>query len=154
MLGPNLLKSKIPFLVEEEGPGPNLQLLMLSPNLLKSQIPYMVGGGGFQTQFPTFDAEPKYAKIPNSLSLYGGGGGVGLNFQLLMLSPNNKRQENRSRETSGWKKSGGNLSIDYLILLMETSFLMPLVPLLYFALYCRKINLHGKSTNSVCSPMI
>ena len=50
------------------------QLLMLSPNLLKYQIPYMVGGGGGDELFPTFDAESKPAKIPNSL--YGWGGEV------------------------------------------------------------------------------
>ena len=45
------------------------------------------GGGGYRTQLPTFDAESKSAKVPNSL--YGGGeGSVGPNFQLLMLSPN------------------------------------------------------------------
>ena len=53
------------------------QLLMLSPNLLKSQIPYVSGGGGggvSDGQLPTFDAESKSAKIPNSLCEWGGGG--------------------------------------------------------------------------------
>ena len=48
----------------------NFQLLMLSSNLLKSKIPmlrvggWVVGVGG--NQFPTFDAEFKFAKIQNS----------------------------------------------------------------------------------------
>ena len=39
---------------------------MLSPNLLKSQIPMSGVGGGRgvgANQFPTFDAESKFAKI-------------------------------------------------------------------------------------------
>ena len=35
----------------------NYQFLMLSPNLLKSQIPYMMEEGGIGDQLPTFDAE-------------------------------------------------------------------------------------------------
>ena len=44
--------------------------------------------GGFLG--PTFDAESKSAKIPNSLygGGGGGGGGSGVQLQLLMLSPN------------------------------------------------------------------
>ena len=48
----------------------NFQLLMLCPNLLKSQIPMsMMGLGGRGEvgggkQFPTFDAESKFAKNP------------------------------------------------------------------------------------------
>ena len=38
----------------------NFQLLMLSPNLIKSKIPMSGRGGG--GQFPTFDAESKFAK--------------------------------------------------------------------------------------------
>ena len=72
-----------------EGGRLTFQLLMLSPNLLKSNIPYVqwggggrrVGGGvGCKVDFPTFDAESKSAKIPNSLCPVeggGGGGGVG-----------------------------------------------------------------------------
>ena len=53
----------------------NFQLLMLSPNLLRSQIPYMVGKGVVHDeQLPTFDAESKSAKIPNSLYTGGEGG--------------------------------------------------------------------------------
>ena len=47
-------------------------------------------GGVSGNQFPTFDAEFKFAKIQNS-HVQGGWGGDGLvetNFQLLMLSPN------------------------------------------------------------------
>ena len=47
----------------------NFQLLMLSSNLLKSKIPMcrVGGGGGIDgNQFPTFDAEFKFAKIQNS----------------------------------------------------------------------------------------
>ena len=43
-----------------------------------------VGGN----QFPTFDAESKFAKITNSHVRLGGGAVVETNFQLLMLSPN------------------------------------------------------------------
>ena len=39
------------------------QLLMLSPEMLKSQIHIFAGGEGWQ---PTFDAESKNPKIPNS----------------------------------------------------------------------------------------
>ena len=69
----------------------NFQLLMLSPNLLKSQIPMSDwGGAGIGgNQIPTFDAESKFAKIPNSHVPLGGAGVlVETNFQLLMLSPN------------------------------------------------------------------
>ena len=60
----------------------NFQLLMLSSNLLKSKIPMWGGGGGGGgiggNQFPTFDAEFKFAKIQNS-HVEGGwvGGGWG-----------------------------------------------------------------------------
>ena len=55
----------------------NFQLLMLSPNMLKSQIPMSrvelgVCGGN---QFPNFDAESKFAKIPNYHVQGVGGGG-------------------------------------------------------------------------------
>ena len=64
---------------------------MLSPNVLKSPIPMSrVGWGVGGNQFSTFDAESKFATIPNS-HVQGGGVGrglVGTNFQLLMLSPN------------------------------------------------------------------
>ena len=53
----------------------NFQLLMLSSNLLKSKIPmFRVGGGVNGNQFPTFDAEFKFAKIQNS-HVEGAGGG-------------------------------------------------------------------------------
>ena len=40
----------------------NFQLLMLSSNLLKSKIPMSSEGGGARgNQFPTFDAEFKFA---------------------------------------------------------------------------------------------
>ena len=91
MLSPNLLRSQIPYMVGGGGVHDS-QLLMLSPNLLRSQIPYMVGGGGGGTWRPTFDAESKSARIPNSL--YGGGGGGGIHdSQLLMLSPNLLRSQ-------------------------------------------------------------
>ena len=35
----------------------------------------MGGGGVCGNQFPTFDAESKFAKIPNSYVRWGGGGG-------------------------------------------------------------------------------
>ena len=57
----------------------NFQLLMLSPNLLKSQISICMWRGGVRgSQFPTFDGESKFAKIPNS-HVQVGGGGVGRN---------------------------------------------------------------------------
>ena len=43
----------------------NFQLLMLSPNLLKTKMPCPVGRGGWWNQFPTFDAESKFAKKKN-----------------------------------------------------------------------------------------
>ena len=49
---------------------------------------YEKGGGGVKNELPTFDAESKSAKISNSLYEKGGGGGGGMNFQLLMVSPN------------------------------------------------------------------
>ena len=53
----------------------NFQLLILSSNLLKSNIPMLrVGGGACGDQFPTFDAEFKFAKIQHS---HVEGGGVG-----------------------------------------------------------------------------
>ena len=60
----------------------NFQLLMLSPNLLKSKIPMLRvggwGGGGVGgNQFPTFDAEFKFAEIQNS---HVEGGLVEINF--------------------------------------------------------------------------
>ena len=67
----------------------NFQLLMLSSNLLKSKIPmFRVGGGVSGNQFPTFDAEFKFAKIQNPHVQGGWGGLVETNFQLLMLSSN------------------------------------------------------------------
>ena len=53
----------------------NLQLLMQSSNLLISKIPMLRMGGGVNgNQFPTFDAEFKFAKIQNS-HVEGGLGG-------------------------------------------------------------------------------
>ena len=48
------------------------------------------GGGGVSgNQLPTFDAESKYTKIPNSQVCWEGVGGlVETNYQLLMLSSN------------------------------------------------------------------
>ena len=66
----------------------NFQLWMLSLNLLKSQSPIMVGVGVGDDQFPTLDAEFKFAKIPKSYDGEVGGGLVMTNFQLLMLSSN------------------------------------------------------------------
>ena len=45
----------------------NFQLFMPSPNVLRSKIPYTVGGGAHidDDQFPTFDAEPKSARLQN-----------------------------------------------------------------------------------------
>ena len=53
--------------------------------MLKSQIPF-TRGRGKQVSRPTFDAESKSAKIPNSLH-WGQGGGEILD-QLLMRNPN------------------------------------------------------------------
>ena len=66
----------------------NFQHLMLSSNLLKFKISmFRVGWGFGGNQFPTFDAEFKFAKIQNS-HVWLGGGLVETNFQLLMPSPN------------------------------------------------------------------
>ena len=85
-----MLKSQIPM--SRVGGGgleeTNFELLMLSPNLLKSQNSHVQGGRGGGNQFPTFDAESKFAKIPNSHVQGRGEGLVETNFQLLMLSPN------------------------------------------------------------------
>ena len=76
LLSPNLLKSRVPFwgwggLLET-----NFQLLLLSPNLLKSKVPIFWGGGGAcGNQFPTFDAESKFAEIQSFHFPEGGGGG-------------------------------------------------------------------------------
>ena len=77
------------FPIAGEGDGVQDQLLMLSPNLLKTYIPYTVGSGANWDQVqicenrnslyggegdgpvPTFKAESKSAKNPNSL--YSGG---------------------------------------------------------------------------------
>ena len=81
MLSPKMLKSQIHIFLG--GGDPGNQLLMLSPKMLKFQNHIFVGGGGGEGGWwPTFDAESKNAKIPNSHFSGGGGGG-----QLLMLSP-------------------------------------------------------------------
>ena len=58
----------------------NFQLLMLSSNLLKPKIPMFRVEGVSGNQFPTFDAEFKFAKIQNA-HVQGGwvGGRVGGN---------------------------------------------------------------------------
>ena len=99
-MSPNLLIeskfAKIQISHFQEGGGlveTNFQLLMPSPNLLKSTVPIFRNGGGggsggaHGSQFPTFDAESKFAKIHSS-HLGGGGGLMETNFQLLMPSPN------------------------------------------------------------------
>ena len=53
----------------------------------KIQFPFSWGGGGWN-QLSIFDAEFKFAKIQNSQVRWGRGGFVETNFQLLMLSPN------------------------------------------------------------------
>ena len=103
MLSSSLLKSKILMSGGRRGWGwgwgwgwggcvcvfveTNFQLLILSSNLLKSKIPMSGGGrgvggwgvvmgGGFHVnQFPTFDAEFKFAKIQNSHVWWGVRGG-------------------------------------------------------------------------------
>ena len=55
--------------------------LVISPN-----CHFWSGRAG--NQLSTFDAEPKSAKISNSLYSEGVGGRLGPNFQILMLSPN------------------------------------------------------------------
>ena len=52
----------------------NFKLFMLSPNLLKSKFPLSSEGeGGFGgNQFPTFDAEFKFAKIQSPMLRVGG----------------------------------------------------------------------------------
>ena len=85
MLSPNLLKSKIPYMVGWVGVPE--ELLMLCPDLLKSKISYMMGAEVVwwfgDDQFPTFNAVSKSAKILKSHC--GGGGRGGLqpisNFQ-------------------------------------------------------------------------
>ena len=62
------------------------QLLMLSPGMPKSQIPINWGVGGWVGWQPTFDAESRNAKIPNS-NLGRGVEGRVVGDQLLMLSP-------------------------------------------------------------------
>ena len=62
MLSPEMLKSPIQIFAGGWG-GVGGQLLMLSPEMLKSQILIFAGVEGWQ---PTFDAESKNAKIPNS----------------------------------------------------------------------------------------
>ena len=72
------------------------------------------GGGGGRgiggNQFPTFDAESKFAKIPNShVQGQVGGGGGGNQFPTLMLSPNLlKAQISMSRVGGGWWKPISN----------------------------------------------
>ena len=88
----------------------NFQLLMLSSNLLKSKIPMSGGwgGGGWWNQFPTFDAEFKFAKVQNS-HVEGGWAGVvgGTSFQLLMLSPN--LLKSKIPMSGGWVGGGGQV---------------------------------------------
>ena len=55
----------------------------------------MVGRGEVHdSQFPTFDAESKSAKIPKSFYGGQGVGSVMANFQLLMLNPNLLKSKN------------------------------------------------------------
>ena len=63
---PNLLQSQSPFMVGRSVMANN-QLLMQSPNMLKSQSPFTVEGRVSDNQFPAFDVESKYTKIPKSL---------------------------------------------------------------------------------------
>ena len=65
--------------------GTNFQLLMVSLNLIKFQILFMVKGR-IGNQLPTFDTEPKSAKLPSPFMVEGGA--VGTKFQLLIVSPN------------------------------------------------------------------
>ena len=55
----------------------------------KIQSSHFQGGGGLVNQLSTFDAEFKFAKIQKFHVQWWGRGGVGgTNFQLLMLSSN------------------------------------------------------------------
>ena len=65
-----------------------------------------MGGGGWWNQFPTFDAEFKFAKVQNS-HVEGGWAGVvgGTSFQLLMLSPN--LLKSKIPMSGGWVGGGG-----------------------------------------------
>ena len=74
MLGPKILKSQIHIFA---GGGVGGQLLMLSPKMLKSQIHIFAGGEGLQ---PTFDADSKDPKTPNSYFHRCGKGGLVANF--------------------------------------------------------------------------
>ena len=59
-----MLKSKIHIFAGVGRGRGSSQLLMLSPKMLKSQIHIFRGGEG--SWWPTFDAESKNAKSPNS----------------------------------------------------------------------------------------
>ena len=85
MLSSNLLKSKIPM--SRGGEWHQFPTFDAEFKFAKIQNSHVKGGN----QFPTFDAEFKFAKIQNSHVEGGwvGGGRVGgTNFQLLMLSLN------------------------------------------------------------------
>ena len=89
--------------------GTNFQLLMLSSNLLKSIIPmFRVGGGGVGgNQFPTFDAEFKFAKIHNShVQGWWGEGGVGGN-QFPTFDAEFKFAKIHNSHVQGWWGEGG-----------------------------------------------
>ena len=66
-----------------EGAQGGLRIYQSPKNKLS---PNFGGGGGGGSQFPIFDAESKFAKIPDSH--VGRGELVEINFQLLMLSQN------------------------------------------------------------------
>ena len=81
MLSPKILKSQIHIFPGMGRGRVGGQLLMLSPEMLKSQIHIFAGGEGWR---PTFYAESKNAKIPNS---HFHRWERGIESQLLMLRP-------------------------------------------------------------------
>ena len=84
----NRTRSKITLLRNWFGGG---DLPTFNAESKSAKIPNSLYGWGDGCYLPTFDAESKCAKIPNSL--YGWEGGGGVTFQLLMWSPNPLRSQ-------------------------------------------------------------
>ena len=96
--------------------------------MLKSKVPIFGRGGGVHgNQFPTFDAESKFAKIQSS---HGGGGGGGSwkpisNFQLLMLSSNLLKSKIPMSGGGG----GGVGGTNFQLLMLSSNLLKSKIPM-------------------------
>ena len=109
----------------------NFQRLMLSSNLLKSNIPMFRGGVG-GNQFPTFDAEFKFAKIQNSHVqgwVGGGGGRRGRGVVDGNQFPTFDAEFKFAKIQNSYFQGGGSVETNFQLLMLSPNLLKSQIPM-------------------------